>query len=182
MSKSWRVPIDTVHRVVPELRVMSSDWLDELHQRGIYTAPELAALRTPTTQGRQCSWAANPNELAGRLTQVALSGDAVVAGVELWQNQRDRYWFLEGLIRNQSRRFKGAGREVVSMAVAYVSDVIKDSGRRYGLRVHAMSRELDAVAWWTRYVGRTPDFDTAYMRINDLVFSAVGWVLVPTPN
>lgn len=139
--------------------------LDELQQRSVYTAAELAALRTPTTQGRQCSCAATPDELAGPLTQVALANGAVVAGVEIWQNQRDRYWLLEGIIRTQDRRFKGAGRDVVSMAITYVSDVIRDSGRRYGLRVHAMARELDAVAW----------------RINDLFFPAVGWVLVPTP-
>ena len=160
---------------------MSAAWLDELERKGVYTAAELAALKTPVTQGRECSWAANPDQLAGPLTQVALSDGEVVAGVELWQNLRDRFWFLENLIRNQDERYRGVGSDVVSMAVAWLSEVIRDSGRRYGLRVHAMAKEQGAVAWWTRYLGRGPDFDTAYMKVGDLVFPAFGWIIMPTP-
>jgi hypothetical protein len=175
------VPLTPVHRIVPEVRAMSAAWLDELEHRRIYTAAELDALRLPTTEGRECSWAPSPDELAGPLTQVALSDGEVVAGVEIWQNLGDRFWFLEGLIRNQDDKFRGAGRDVVAMALAWLSDVLPNSGRLYGVRVHAMARETDAIAWWTRYLGRTPDFDTAYMKTADFFFPAVGWILVPTP-
>jgi hypothetical protein len=160
---------------------MSAAWLDELERRGTYDKAELVALKLPTTEGRESSWAPSPHELAGPLTQVALSDGEVVAGVELWQNLRDRYWFLEGLIRNQDDKFRGAGRDVVAMALAWLADVLPNSGRRYGVRVHAMAKETDAVAWWTRYLRRGPDLDTAYMKTADFFFPAFGWILVPTP-
>jgi hypothetical protein len=70
---------------------------------------------------------------------------------------------------------------VVSIAISWVRDVIQDSGRRYRLRVHSMVREPDAVDWWTRYLDRGPDFDTAFIKTSKFYFPAVGWVLLPTP-
>jgi hypothetical protein len=178
--KPWRIPLSPVHRIVPELRKMSDDWLTELGRRGVYTADELAALRSPAN-GRQCSWAATPAQLAGPVTHVVLVNNHVIGGVELWQNQQDRYWFLEGLVRDQDARYHGAGRDVVSVAIMWVMDVIRDSGRRYGLRVHAMVREEAAVSWWTHYLGREPDFDTAFITTANFRFPAFGWIMVPTP-
>lgn len=124
------------------------------------------------SQPRQTGRATNAGRVVGRQRW---------SGVELWQNLRDRFWFLENLIRNQDDRYRGTGREVVSMAIAWLGEVIRVSGRRYGLRVHAMAK-VGAVAWWTHYLGRDPDFDTAYMKVGDLVFPAFGWILVRTPR
>jgi hypothetical protein len=108
-GRPWRVPLDPVHRIMPELHALSAGLLDELARRGAYTADEVAALKTPTTGDKQCSWAETPDELAGPLTEVAPEDGNVIAGVELFQNKRDRYWFLDGLIRNQDAKYRGAG-------------------------------------------------------------------------
>jgi hypothetical protein len=167
--------------VVPELRRLSAAWLDELVRRMVYSRDEMDALELPTDQGRECSWAAPPELQAGPLTLIATAKHQVVAGVELWQQLRDRYWFLEGLVRNQAPAYKGVGREVATAAMAYLFDVIEGSGGRYGMRVHAMSREVGAVKFWTDLMNRKPDFEDAFMKTPDYLFPAVGWIIVPTP-
>jgi hypothetical protein len=137
-------------------------------------------LELPPSQ-RDCSWAAPPDQQAGPMTLVATSNGQVMAGIELWQQIRDRYWFLEGLIRDQATTYKGVGAEVADAAIAYLADVIADSGRRYGMRVHAMAREKGAVKFWADLLGRKPDFEDAYMKTPGYLFPAVGWIIVPTP-
>jgi hypothetical protein len=108
------------------------------------------------------------------LPTIAVSAGRVVGGVYLYQNRRDRFWFLEVLIRDQATEYEGVGLDVVEAAAAW--------WRRYGaqgyqLRVHSMQRETKAVDWWIRYVGRPPDFTDAFIRNRSYDFPAVGWVI-----
>jgi NAD(P)-dependent dehydrogenase (short-subunit alcohol dehydrogenase family) len=114
------------------------------------------------------------------MTLTARSDGQVVAGVELWQQQRDRYWFLEMLIRDQARIYAGVGAEVAKAAIAWLSRFLRETGSPYGVRVHAMAQEERAVKFWTSLTGRGPDFDDAYQRAGEFRFPAVGWVIIAT--
>ena len=57
--------------------------------------------------------------MTGPLTTVAPMQSKVVAGVELWQQLIDRFWSLEGLIRDQAPEFKGVGADVVGAGVKW---------------------------------------------------------------
>ena len=59
----------------------------------------------------------------GPYTFLARSEGRIIAGVELWQQQRDRYWFLEVLVRDQSPRYKGVGHELVDAALEWLAGV-----------------------------------------------------------
>jgi hypothetical protein len=138
---------------------------------GLYTAAEVAAQEDSRAE---CSWRPELERLAGPLPTIAVSGGQVVGGVYLFQNQRDGYWFLEVLIRNQAVEYRGVGFEVVDAAAAWWKRYASDGSQ---LRVHSMTRETRAVAWWTRYVQRPPDFADAFIRTSAYVFPAVGWVV-----
>jgi hypothetical protein len=125
----------------------------------------------------EISWAPPKEDLFGPMTFVGVSSaGAVVGGIELWQNQRDRYWFLELLIRAQAPEYRGLGIDLAQAAMDWVLPF--STGAKYGVRVHAMTREPDAVRFWTRRLGRVPDFDDAFMRSPDYHFPAVGWVIL----
>ncbi len=159
---------------VPEVRALMRIWLDRLVQRGDYTQEEIAAQED---RARECSWAAEPARMYGPLSTVAMSAGKVIGGVELWENQRDRFWFLELLVRDQASEFKGVGADLVRAAVGWWIDKYSPYG--LSLRVHSMAREAGAVQWWTKYIGRQPDFADAFIRNADYLFSAVGWIIYP---
>jgi hypothetical protein len=180
MSKRWVIEqlglqgFGPHYKRLPELSKLARSWQERLVTSGIYTNAQLDALDDP---GRETSWA--PQPLFGPLQTVGRAPTgAVVGGVELWQQQRDKFWFLEGLIRDQSDEYRGLGVDVVTAAIArWRSDF---SANGYGLRVHAMSSEKSAVRWWTRYLGREPNFSDAYVKSGVHRFDAVGWIIVPT--
>jgi hypothetical protein len=147
--------------------------LTALISRGVYTTDEVAALEDETLE---CSWMADRKRVAGPLPIVAVVCGQVVGGVYLLQNQRDGYWFMDNLIRDPADKYRGVGRDVVDAAVIWWH---AHGSKGYELRVHSMVREPEAVAWWTRYIGRPPDFRDAFMRARSLVFPAVGWVIAP---
>ncbi len=170
----WRVLPEPIYGPVERLRELAGIVSDELLRAGLYTEDEMDALDLSAIDGeREVSWAAPAESMAGPLTIVAVSDeDAVVAGVEMWQQQRDRFWFLEVLVRDQAPVYKGAGAAVANAAIAWLvghSD--------YGIRVHAMARETRAVAFWSRLLGRAPDFSDAFQRSRGFYFPAVGWVI-----
>lgn len=156
---------------VPAMRELSRRHLDHLIAEGVYTAEEVAAQADPAAD---CSWRAEPERMAGPLPTVAVSSRRVVGGVYLWQNRRDQYWFLEVLIRDSATEYRGVGFDVVKAAAAWWKRYASDG---WQLRVHSMKRETKAVEWWTRYVGRPPDFGNAFIRAPSYLFEAVGWVI-----
>lgn len=177
----WKVASSPIHGVVSRVRELSVAWHNELVNRGVYMRDETDALEKPITHfGRECSWAPSPEALFGPMTLTARSDAQVVAGVELWQQPRDRYWFLEMLIRDQSPAYKGVGAQVARAAIAWVVQMAT-SGGTYGVRVHAMVREAGAVKFWTELMGREPDFDDAYQKTAKYFFPAVGWIILATP-
>ena len=116
---------------------------------------------------RIASWAAPEDEQHGPYTFLARSESRIVAGIELWQQQRERFWFLEMLVRDQSPRFKGVGHEVVNAALEWLAEMNRNG---YGVRVHAMAREDVAVRFWTRHLGREPDLTTGFIRSGGFFF------------
>jgi hypothetical protein len=148
-------------------------WQEELLTLGVYSREELASLHDP---GRICSWA--PQPLYGPLTTTAISAGGVAGGVELWERQKGQiYWFLENLIRDPSTAYKGVGVELVSSAIGWWR---ANYGRyQTELRVHSILRENGAVQWWTRFLGRPPDFTDAFIRSRGFKFDAVGWIIHP---
>jgi len=172
MPGPWTIgSAPTLPPPVPAVVALSKAWREHLVRERIYTRDEMDALEDPA---RVTSWAAPPDQQYGPRTMLARSDGDIVAGVELWQQQRDRYWFLESLIRDQSDRFKGLGHELVDAAVAYFHEMNING---YGLRVHAMAREQGAVWFWTRHLHRDPDFVNASVWSRGLNFPAVGWVI-----
>src|SRR5258708_26289788 len=117
------------------MRLVAGRYFDGLIADGISPAAEVAAHEDPTAE---CSWRPELERLGGPLPTTAVSGGRVVGGVYLFQNQRDRYWFLEVLIRDQAPEYRGVGIEVVEAAVAWWKSNAAD---RYQLRVHSMQRE-----------------------------------------
>ena len=153
------------------MRTLTRHHLDRLIAEGIYTEAEVAAYEDPAAE---CSWRPEPERVAGPLPTIAVSGERVVGGVYLMQNRRDGYWYLEVLIRDPAAKFRGVGFDVVEAAVAWWKRYASDG---WQLRVHSMKREARAVDWWTRYVGRPPDFEGAFIRTRSYFFPAVGWVI-----
>jgi hypothetical protein len=182
VARPWKVASSPAPVVVARVRELSAAWHSELVNRGVYTRDEMDAMEKPMTHpGRECSWAAAPAFMAGPMTLVARFDGEVIAGVELWRQDRDRFWFLEMLIRDQAPAYKGVGAEVAEAAIAWLWGYLKASGERYGVRVHAMTKEEGAVKFWTRLLGRDPDFDDAFQRTADFYFPAVGWIIEATP-
>jgi len=105
---------------------------------------------------------------------MAISEGRVVGGVYLFQNRRDQYWFLEVLIRNPASEYAGVGFDVVQAAARWWK---RFASTGWQLRVHSMKREVRAVKWWTRYIGRPPDFEDAFLRTASYYFEAFGWVI-----
>lgn len=172
---AWQIELPSgPAQPVPEVRSLGEAWRDVMVEHGVYTQEEMDA-QSPKN-GAEISWAA-PGLMAGPLTTVARVEGKVIAGVELWRQFRDRFWFLEGLIRDQAPEFKGVGADVVGAAFNWWMDKFGDSGEP--LRVHSMVREKGSVHWWTSYIGRPPDFTDAFVRNGDYYFEAVGWVLDP---
>jgi hypothetical protein len=156
---------------VPAMRRLTRSYLDELVSQGLYTADEMAAMEDPTAE---CSWRPEVDRYAGPLATVAVSAGRVVGGVYLFQNQRDHYWFLDVLIRDPAAEYRGVGFDVVRGAASWFKQYAADG---WQLRVHSMTRETNAAAWWTRYVGRAPDFADAFIRTPKYFFPAFGWVM-----
>jgi hypothetical protein len=159
-------------KVYPEHVELTRSWFEELVRRGVYSPEEAAALRDPSAIS---SWAAPTNQMFGPLPIVARVGNHLIAGVDLWQQQRDHHWFISDLIRDQSPQFAGVGREIVEMAIMSWTDRLARTG--YGLRVFAMTREAGAVRWWTDFLKRPPDLTGESTRSRGFAFGAVGWIL-----
>jgi hypothetical protein len=177
-ARKWTVT--GPHGVVSELRDMFGPWRQELLRQHVYTPAEMSQLAAEKENGWECSWSAPPEALAGPATFVArLEDGELVAGVELWRQDRDRYWFLEGLIRNLDPAFKSAGFDIVNAALQWVERRIDESESEsgYGVRVHAMSREATAVKFWSRYLDRRQDFGDAFIKTADYRFPALGWII-----
>ncbi len=173
-SKPWTIGAGPgLPPAVPELMRLAAEWRRQLVSDQVYTEVELEALQDPN---RETSWAAPPDQQYGPMTMLVRSEQRVVAGVELWHQHRDRYWFLENLVRDQSPEFKGVGHDVVDAALAWFVGIVRNC---YGLHVHAMAGEPVTVRFWTRQVGREPDFADAYIRSRTFHFPAVGWIIVP---
>ena len=160
---------------VTELADLVRAWFGELVVRGIYTREEMSAQEDPSCT---TSWAPVGTKLYGPLTVTAVSKGRVVAGVELWQQQRDRFWYLEDLVRDQVPEFKGAGRDVVEAARYWwlANLAVND----YQLRVYAI--EPGGIDWWADYTHRPPDLTGEHMRCGAFNFSAVGWILNRPPK
>lgn len=181
-NHSWQVASSPVPGPDPAVRHLAALWRDEEVRLGIYTRAEMDALELPITDpSRECSWVAPPAQQFGPLTLTARSSGRVIAGVELWQQQRDRYWFLEMLIRDQASDYAGAGRDVARAAVDWLQGFILEANSPYGIRVHAMSRETRAVNFWTKFLGRGPDSTKHFQRGGGFTFPAVGWIITQTP-
>jgi GNAT superfamily N-acetyltransferase len=172
--KPWTIGSGPAHPpAVPGLRQLSAAWRDQQVRDAVYTPEEMDALES---EDRVVSWAAPEDRQHGPYTFLARSEGRIVAGVELWQQQRDRYWFLEVLVRDQSPRYKGVGHELVDAALEWLAGVNRNG---YGVRVHAMAREDIAVRFWTRHLNREADFTDAFIRSRTFHFPAVGWVIAP---
>lgn len=179
---AWRVASSPLLGPDSSVRQLAALWRDEEVRLGIYTKEEMDALALPMTDpSRECSWAAPENQQQGPWTVRAMSNGQVIAGVELWMQHRDRYWFLEMLIRDQAATYAGVGREVAMSAIGWVSRLLEETRSPYGLRVHAMAREKRAVKFWTDLIGRQPDNTDHFQRGREFTFPAVGWLIIPTP-
>jgi len=157
---------------VPEHLQLSAVWRDQQVRDCVYTREEMKALESAD---HIASWAAPEDEQHGPYTFLARSEGRIVAGVQLWQQQRDRYWFLEMLVRDQSAKFSGVGHELVDAALEWLAGVNRNG---YGALVHAMAGEEIAVRFWTRHLRREADFADAFIQSGDFRFPAVGWVIV----
>ena len=178
----WHVASSPLPGEDPAVRQLAAQWRDEQVRLGIYTRQEMEALELPMTDpSRECSWAAPSDQQQGPWTLRAMANGQVIAGVELWMQHRDRYWFLEMLIRDQAPAYAGVGREVARNAFGWVSQYLDATRSPYGLRVHAMAREVRAVNFWTGLIGREPDARNHFQRGRDFTFPAVGWTIIPTP-
>ena len=157
----------------PELQALARAWKSSAEFRSLYTADEIAAMERADAVD---SWAAEPWRMFGPLTILARDRNTrrVVAGVELWQQKQDRYWFLADLVRDQASEYRGVGREVVEVARGWWATKLRQAG--WPLRVYAMTREVGAVRFWSNYLGRAPEL-TGEMRSGNVVLGAVGWVV-----
>ena len=181
-NHGWQVATSPLPWLDPAVRHLAALWRDEQVRLGIYSRGEMDALELPITDpSRECSWAAPENQQQGPWSLRAMANGNVIAGVELWMQHRDRYWFPEMLIRDQARAYAGVGRQVARNAIGWVSRHLEETGSPYGLRVHAMAREKRAVTFWTDLIGREPDTTNHFQRGREFTFPAVGWIIIPTP-
>ncbi len=176
-GRAWTIVLPTRPAIGPPQRVPKLVRLNEAHLKrlvasGVYSQDEMDAFR-----GADVSWGAEPERMFGPLTTEARVGGRVVGGVELWQQQRDEFWFLEAMIRDPAPEFKGVGADVLRATIEWWR--VTYAGTGYGLRVHSMVREEAAASWWTWQIGRPPDFTDAFVRNSHHVFPAVGWILHP---
>ena len=180
-DRPWKVGTSPFPGPSSALRQLSAAWREKEIRDGLYTRAEMKEFELGN-QAAEVSWAPPPGQLSHPWTQLAKdinSGD-VVAGIELYENRRDHFWFLEGLVRNPAPEFKGVGAAVVDAAIAWVMHFLDDIKSSKGVRVHAMARDLGAVKWWTGYFGRPPDFTDAFVKTPSYHFPAVGWEVRPT--
>jgi hypothetical protein len=181
-SGTWHVATSPLPWMDPAIRQLAEVWRDEQVRLQIYTRDEMDALELPTSDPtRECSWAAPPNQQQGPWSLRAMANGKVIAGLELWMQHRDRFWFPEMLIRDQAPAYAGVGRDVARSALGWVARHLEEANEPYGLRVHAMEREKRAVKFWTNLIGRKPDTRAHYQRAGKFTFPAVGWIIIPTP-
>jgi hypothetical protein len=178
-TRAWKIEVppggsSATRKVFPEHLALTRSWFAELVRRGIYTPEEAAALQDPNGTS---SWVAPMDQQFGPLPIIARLGDRLIAGVDLWQQKRDHYWFISDLIRDQSVQLKGVGRDIVETAIMWWTDHFARTD--WGLRVFAMTREAGAVEWWTDFLNRPPDLTGESTKSRGFVFGAVGWVLNP---
>ena len=176
-TPAWTIDVPTgsmfrTPKPVPEVRALFQPHRAKLVESGVYSQEEMDA---QTSKEADVSWAADEHQMAGPLTTVARVDGRVVAGIELWHQRHDRFWFLEGLIRDQAQEFRGVGIDLFHAVFSWWMQNFGDEGEP--LKVHSMVRERDAVRWWTRRIGRPPDFIDAYIESGNYRFEAVGWIL-----
>jgi hypothetical protein len=140
-----------VKTVLSEHVALMHAWWQELIDQGTNTADEVAALQDP---GASSSWAAPMQEQFGPVPTIARDGKRVIAGLDMWQQQRDRYWFIADLVRDRSIQYRDVGRDVVESSLMWWTSQFARSG--YGLCTFAMNQETSAVEWWTRFLNRGP--------------------------
>ncbi len=138
----------------------------------------MAALMDPHAE---CSWAAPDDMQGGPWTFVARSDDGqVIAGVELLPQKRDRFWYLDMLVRDQAWNYKGVGAAIANKAIGWL--MRETEAGPCGVRLHAMERERRLVDWWNELLVQQPDFRDAFVRTADHHFPAVGWIIRATPQ
>jgi len=163
---------EPVQSVQAALKKLSDDWYEGLVRDGTYTRDEVHALAAPR---KKVSWVPPKKKLFGPVTFVAISGDRVIGGVDLYQNQRDGYWFLEQMIRDQAPGFHGVGKPLYDAAVAWLVSTLQ--GGYFELRVHSLNKEQRSLRFWTNYVfQRSPDFRDAFVKSRGKTFDAVYWI------
>lgn len=163
---------EPVQSIQAALKKLSDDWYEELVRNKTYTPEQVDALNDPN---KDVSWVPPKNQLAGPLTFVAIAGDRVIGGVELYQNQRDGYWFLDSMIRDQAPSFHGVGKSLYDTAVAWL--VNKLQGGYFELRVHSLNGEQRSLQFWTKYVfHRPPDRRGAFVMSRGKRFDAAYWI------
>ena len=175
----WR--IELVQDKVDEVRRLAGVFQDEQVRRHDYTRDEMNALTDPKAE---CSWSAPEDMQTAPWTFVARSHDnRVIAGVEILQQKRDRFWFVDMLVRDQAPIYQGVGRAVALDAIEWLKGQSDGRPHAYGVRVHAMKRETRLVDWWSEEIlHKQPDIHDAFVRTADHYFAAVGWIVRATPQ
>jgi hypothetical protein len=178
-TRAWKIETPggadaAMRKVYSEHVALTRSWFADLVLRGIYTSEEAAALQDPSGIS---TWVAPDDQQFGPVPIVARLGERLIAGVDLWQQKRDRYWFISDLIRDQAPQFKGVGRDLVEVAIMWWASRFARTG--WGLRVFAMTPEAGAVKWWTDFLKRPADLTGESTKARGFVFGAVGWVLDP---
>ena len=92
----WR--FDLVKDEDPEVRRLAELFREKQVRKGVYSHEQMEAMSSPQAE---CSWAARGDMQTKPWTLVLRSADdRAIAGVEILQQKRDRYWFLDMLVRN----------------------------------------------------------------------------------
>jgi hypothetical protein len=126
--RRWRIELveDRVDDVLQLAVLFQATQIPE-----VYSREEMNALTNP--RGRECSWAAPEEMLSKPWTFVARSNDdRVIAGVEIVQQKRDSFCFLDLLVRDQAPEYKGAGKEVALEAIGWLMRQTEEGP--YGVR------------------------------------------------
>jgi hypothetical protein len=175
----WRVEL--VKDKVDEVRRLAAVFQDEQVRRGDYTREEMDALTDPKAE---CSWSAPDDMQTAPWTFVARSDEnPVIGGVEIYQQKRDRFWYLDMLVRDQAPAYEGVGLTVAREAIGWLMRETESGPHKYGVRVHAMERERRLVEWWSNEVlHMQPTIHDAFVRNGDHHFAAVGWIVRATPQ
>src|SRR5438445_12051308 len=161
-----------------EVRELAAEFREQQVRNSVYTREEIEAMTSPQAE---CSWAPK-GILHGPSTYIAWSsGDRVIAGVEIWQQMRDRFYYLDMLVRDQAPAYKGVGVVVARKAIGLLMRQTEETP--FGVRLHAMKKEERLVDWWSDEVlYMQPNIDDAFVRTADHYFPAVGWLLRATPQ